>query len=140
LSVDRVDRVGQVYGRQFRIDALIGKGAMADVYRALDLSTAAYVALKVLRQHLDDYDPAARQRFSREADVQAMLRHRNVAALLATGVTPNDEPFLVVELLRQVARRHQGRGPARAATSRELRIPGTQGLAAVRAAASCIAI
>jgi len=93
-------RIGQVYGQQFRIDALIGRGAMADVYRALDLATAAYVALKVLRQHLDDLDPAARQRFVREADVQAMLRHRNVAALLATGATPYDEPYLAMELLR----------------------------------------
>ena len=94
------DRIGQVYGRQFRIDALIGKGAMADVYRALDLATAAYVALKVLKQHLDELDPAARQRFAREADVQAMLRHRNIAALLATGTTPDNQPYLVAELLR----------------------------------------
>ncbi|MEO8702849.1 MAG: serine/threonine-protein kinase [Kofleriaceae bacterium] len=94
------DRIGQVIGRQFRLDAVIGKGAMADVYQALDLSTAAYVALKILRQHLDAYDPAARQRFSREADVQSLLRHRNVAALLATGVTGEDEPYLVVELMR----------------------------------------
>jgi serine/threonine-protein kinase len=94
------DRIGQVYGRQFRIDALIGRGAMADVYRALDLSTAAYVALKVLRHGFEGLDPAARQRFMREADVQAVLRHRNVAALLATGVTPADEPYLVAELLR----------------------------------------
>jgi eukaryotic-like serine/threonine-protein kinase len=94
------DRIGQVIGRQYRLDALIGRGAMADVYRALDLATAAYVALKILRQHLDDYDPAARQRFAREADVQALLRHRNVAALLATGVTGEDEPYLVVELMR----------------------------------------
>ncbi|HEU0029568.1 MAG TPA: serine/threonine-protein kinase [Kofleriaceae bacterium] len=100
MSGDRNHRIGQVIGGRFRIDALIGKGAMADVYRALDLQTSAYVALKVLRQHLDDYDPAARQRFVREAEVQARLRHRNVAALLATGVMPPDEPYLVVELLR----------------------------------------
>jgi len=93
-------RIGQVLGKQFRIDALIGRGAMADVYRALDLGTAAYVALKVLRQHLVDLDPAARQRFMREADVQSMLRHRNIATLLATGTTPEDEPYLVMELLR----------------------------------------
>ena len=55
---------------------------------ALDLATAAYVAVKVLKQHLEDLDPAARQRFQREAEVQALLRHRNVAALLATGATP----------------------------------------------------
>ena len=99
VPADRVDRIGQIIGQQFRVDALIGKGAMADVYRALDLSTSAYVALKVLR-HAIESDPAGRQRFAREAEVQGLLRHRNVAALLATGMTPHDEPYLVVELLR----------------------------------------
>ncbi|MDQ3365805.1 MAG: serine/threonine protein kinase [Myxococcota bacterium] len=93
------DRTGQVIGERFRIDALIGKGAMADVYRALDQQTAAFVALKILRTSLDG-DPSARQRFAREAEVQARLRHRNVAALLATGVTEQAEPYLVMELLR----------------------------------------
>jgi len=129
-------RIGQVIGRQFRIDALIGKGAMAQVYRALDLSTSAYVALKILRQHLDEHDPAARQRFAREADVQSLLRHRNVAALLATGVTPEDEPYLVVELLRGKSLRgvikSEGRIDPRRAASYAFQ--ALQGLAAVHGA------
>ena len=94
-----VDRTGQVIGQRFRIDALIGKGAMADVFRALDAETAAYVALKILRTSLDG-DPSAAQRFTREAEVQALLRHPNIAALLATGVTDHTEPYLALELLR----------------------------------------
>src|SRR5215207_2723183 len=92
------DRTGQVIGQRFRIDALIGKGAMADVFRALDTQTAMYVALKILRTALDD--PSATLRFSREAEVQARLRHPNIAALLATGVTDHAEPYLAMELLR----------------------------------------
>ena len=92
------DRNGQVIGKRFRIDALIGKGAMADVFRAVDLTTSAYVALKILRAEIGD--PAGKQRFAREGEVQARLRHRNVAAMLATGVTDHSEPFLVLELLR----------------------------------------
>jgi serine/threonine-protein kinase len=130
------DRIGQVYGRQFRIDALIGKGAMAEVYRALDLATAAYVALKVLKQHLDDLDPAASQRFAREADVQAMLRHRNIAALLATGTTPDNQPYLVAELLRGKSLRavikSEGKLDPRRAVSYAFQ--ALQGLAAVHAA------
>ena len=99
MAADRADRTGQVIGERFRIDALIGRGAMADVYRALDQHTAAYVALKVLKKNLAS-DPAVQHRFAREADVQAKLRHRNIATLLATGVTEYDEPYLVVELLR----------------------------------------
>jgi serine/threonine-protein kinase len=105
VLADPGDRVGSVVGRRFRIDALIGRGAMAEVYRAHDLETEAAVALKVLRRSLAG-DPAIAQRFSREADVQAKLRHRNVAALLETGVTDHDEPYLVVELLRGHNLRH----------------------------------
>ena len=61
---DRIDRTGQIIGQRFRIDALIGTGAMAHVFRAVDTQTAAYVALKILKTSLES-DPAARQRFSR---------------------------------------------------------------------------
>jgi eukaryotic-like serine/threonine-protein kinase len=130
------ERIGQVIGRQYRLDALIGRGAMADVYRALDLGSAGQVAVKVLRHNLDAQDPAARQRFQREAEVQALLRHRNVAALLATGVTDAEEPYLVVELLRgrslRGALKASGRvEPWRAAS---YAYQALQGLAAVHAA------
>jgi len=93
---------------------------MAEVYRALDTSTQAYVALKVLR-HTHVLDPVSKARFAREAEVQARLRHRNVAALLATGVTERAEPFLAVELLRGATLRgvikNEGRiAPIRAAS------------------------
>jgi eukaryotic-like serine/threonine-protein kinase len=127
-----VDRTGQVIGQRFRIDALIGHGAMADVYRARDLEAGHDIALKVLKKSLSG-DPAIQQRFAREADVQAKLRHPNVAALHATGVTEHDEPYLVVELLRGKTLRHviktEGRLAPRKATSYAWQV--LQGLAAV---------
>jgi eukaryotic-like serine/threonine-protein kinase len=99
VALDRVDRTGQVVGGRFRIDAQIGKGAMAHVYRALDLSTSMYVAVKILRASLED-DPSAVQRFAREAEVQEQIRHHNVAALLEVGLTDEGHPFLALELLR----------------------------------------
>ncbi|MBL9018314.1 MAG: serine/threonine protein kinase [Myxococcales bacterium] len=112
--------VGQVLGQRWRIDARIGKGAMAEVYRALDLQTAAYVAVKILRSSVAG-DPGIKQRFAREGEVQARLRHNNIAALLATGVTNTEQPYLVVELLRGKTLRNvlkeEGRvGPRRAAS------------------------
>lgn len=94
---------------------------MAEVYRALDLETQAFVALKILR-HTHVTDGISLARFAREADVQARLRHRNVASLLATGVTTDrQEPFLAVELLRGKSLRSvlksEGRVPARRAAS-----------------------
>jgi eukaryotic-like serine/threonine-protein kinase len=99
VALERVDRTGQVIGRRYRLDRLIGRGAMAEVYQAADLQENTQVALKLLRgAHLTDQSAIAR--FKREAEVQARLRHRNVAALLATGVTEYQEPYLIVELLR----------------------------------------
>lgn len=108
---------------------------MAEVYRALDSQTSAYVALKILRHtHLSDGSAVAR--FAREADVQARLRHRNVAALLATGLTESREPYLAVELLRGKTLRGtiktEGRVPPRRAASYAWQ--ALQGLSAVHGA------
>jgi eukaryotic-like serine/threonine-protein kinase len=131
---DRVDRTGQVIGQQYRIDALIGRGAMADVYRAIEVATGTAVALKIMKRSLSG-DASAKQRFSREADVQAKLRHRNVAALLATGMTELDEPFLAVELLRGRTLRHVIKAELRVAPRRAASYAwqALQGLAAVHA-------
>jgi serine/threonine-protein kinase len=135
VTIARVDRTGRIIGQRFRVDALIGRGAMADVFRALDLEAHVYVALKILRRTLSA-DPSAVQRFEREAEVQARLRHRNIAALLATGITEDDEPFLAIELLRGKTLRgvlkHEGRVEPRRAAS--LIWQALQGLAAVHAA------
>lgn len=128
----RVDRTGQVIGGRYRLDALIGRGAMADVYQALDTATAMYVAIKILRASLDA-DPAAAQRFEREAEVQEQLRHHNVAALLGMGLTEYGEPFLALELLRGTTLRgmlkQQGRLEPRRAVSYAWQ--ALQGLSAV---------
>jgi serine/threonine-protein kinase len=126
-----VDRTDQVIGGRFRLDTVIGRGAMADVYRALDLETGTAVALKVMKRSLAG-DSAIQQRFRREADVQAKLRHPNVAALVATGITEHGEPYLVVELLRGTTLRHilrEGRLAPRKAASYAWQ--ALQGLAAV---------
>ncbi|HEY3807653.1 MAG TPA: serine/threonine-protein kinase [Kofleriaceae bacterium] len=130
-----MSRIGLVIGDRFRVDAALGRGAMAEVYQALDLSTQAFVALKILR-HTAVEDAVSLARFAREAEVQAKLRHRNVASLLATGVTDRHEPFLALELLRGKSLRSvlktEGRiAPRRAAS---YAFQALQGLAAVHAA------
>ena len=55
VSGAKVSRIGSIIGDRFRLDELIGRGAMAEVYRALDLETQAFVAVKILRhQHVTD--------------------------------------------------------------------------------------
>jgi len=129
------NRIGTVIGDRFRLDELIGRGAMAEVYRALDLHTSAFVALKILR-HTHVTDPNALARFAREAEVQARLRHRNVAALLSTGVTSDRrEPYLAVELLRGKTLRNVIKNEGRVAPRRAASYAwqALQGLSAVHA-------
>jgi len=134
--VNPADRAGTVIAGRYQLVRLIGRGAMADVYRASDSTTSAEVAVKILKQTVRS-DPEAVARFDREAHVQAMIRHRNVAEILDSGVTPEGEPFIVVELLRGKSLRTviktEGRVSARRAASYIWQ--ACQGLAAVHASA-----
>lgn len=93
------DRSGTVIDGRYQLEKLIGRGAMADVYRALDTTERTAVAVKILRGQ-QARDPEAVARFTREAEVQGQIRHRNVAALYGGGTTDMAEPYIVVELLR----------------------------------------
>jgi len=130
----KINRIGTTVGDRFRIDEALGRGAMAEVYRALDLETQTNVALKILR-HTHITDAVSLARFSREAEVQSRLRHRNVAALLANGVTDKREPYLAVELLRgKTLRGTVKAGPVEPVRAASYTWQALQGLHAVHAA------
>ncbi|MEM9488589.1 MAG: serine/threonine-protein kinase [Myxococcota bacterium] len=97
--VIRGDRIGQLVSGRYQLQALLGRGAMAEVYRADDHRTGRAVALKILRQSVVR-DTEAVERFKREADVQTRVCHRNVAQVYGRGITAAAEPYLVFELLR----------------------------------------
>jgi eukaryotic-like serine/threonine-protein kinase len=99
-----------LYSR-YRIDALIDRGGMANVYRARDLRLERDVAVKVLR------DVEHERRFAAEARTLASLHHPNLVRLLDAG-TDNGDAFLVLELLD-------------GATVRDLLGPGPLGAARV---------
>jgi serine/threonine protein kinase len=93
-------RIGDVLADRYRVEALLGAGGMAAVYRAMDLRLAREVAVKVLAPNLAA-DPAFAARFDREARALAAVAHPNVVAVF--DVEPGDpaggdEPFYVMEL------------------------------------------
>jgi serine/threonine protein kinase len=100
------DRSGTVVDGRYQLEEPIGRGASAEVYRAIDVTTGDAVAIKILRGTSARSDEAV-ARFQREAEVQARVRHRNVAGLFGSGVTEAAEPYLVVELLRGQSLRHR---------------------------------
>ncbi len=77
---------------RYRIDGLIDRGGMADVYRARDIRLDRDVAVKVLREIEHE------RRFAAEARTLAKLQHPNLVRLLDAG-TDNGDAFLVLELL-----------------------------------------
>jgi eukaryotic-like serine/threonine-protein kinase len=76
--------VGAVLAERYRIEAEIGVGGMAVVYRASDLELQETVALKVFKQ--PEADPAALDRFRQELKLSRQLVHPNIARLYDIGV------------------------------------------------------
>src|SRR3712207_4547967 len=75
--------IGERLGR-YQVEALIGRGGMAAVYRAFDPALQRNVALKVLYpQFLADSDLV--ERFRREAVTAAGLDHPNIAPIYDVG-------------------------------------------------------
>jgi serine/threonine protein kinase len=81
----------------YRIERLLGRGAMGQVYVATRLSVDRPVALKVLAPELT-CDPAIVARFVREGRAAARLRHDHVAEIYDVG-TADDVTYLAMELL-----------------------------------------
>ena len=82
---------------QFELEALLGSGGVAEVWRARDTVSGAAVAIKRLLPQLAS-DRQVRRRFLREAEVVRRLDHPNIVRLIATG-DDDQRPVLVMELV-----------------------------------------
>jgi eukaryotic-like serine/threonine-protein kinase len=79
---------------RYELDEVIGRGGMADVYRATDRLLLRPVAVKVLRELADT---GQRERFIAEARTLASLNHSGLVTLLDAGIL-HDRPYLVMQL------------------------------------------
>lgn len=95
----------------YSIGARLGRGGMGAVYEAVDASTGATVAVKVLAAHLAD-DPGLKARFRAEIDTLKSLRHPGIVQLLAFG-EEGDQPYFAMELVRGKTIEQQLRGGRR---------------------------
>lgn len=86
----------------YRILEPIGRGAQGVVDRAVQESTGRVVALKHLSRAFLDGD-RQRQRFEREIQLVAGLRHPNVVTVHDSGATPDGRPYLVMEYVHGVS-------------------------------------
>lgn len=83
-------------GDRYLLGEVIGRGGMADVYRATDELLHRPVAVKVLRDTAENEND--RQRFTAEARTLARLNHVNLVTVLDAGITA-EQPYLVMELV-----------------------------------------
>lgn len=104
--------VGRVIDERFEIEALVGVGGTAGVFRALDRQTGQPVAIKVLYGLDDTSQNLRRRRFAREAEVIAALDHPNALPLLAHGVIDGGTPYLATAFVDgDTLADHLARGP-----------------------------
>jgi serine/threonine protein kinase len=88
--------IGRVLGSRYRVEALLGKGAMGAVYRAKHVKVGRSFAVKVLHERLL-VDPKLRKRFEREAELAGKLHHINVIGVVDVGETEDGIHFMVME-------------------------------------------
>lgn len=90
--------LGRTIGDRFRVDAVIGEGAMGVVYRAHHMGLRKDVALKLLHRELTANAEMV-ARFDREAAAASRLDHVNCVRVLDFGSTEDERSYLVMELL-----------------------------------------
>jgi serine/threonine protein kinase len=96
--VDPSARLGTLLGGRYRIDSLLGAGAMGAVYLARHEVLLRNFAVKVLRRDLAD-DPRIARRFQREARAASRVQHANIVYISDFGTTEDGSFFLVMEYI-----------------------------------------
>jgi len=88
---------GAVDGSRYKLDELIGKGGMGEVYRAFDRLLSRPLAYKVLSSKLAR-DPTARDQLLQEARAAAALNHPNIITIHDLGIQ-DGRAFICMELI-----------------------------------------
>ncbi len=76
----------------------VGHGGMAVVYRGLDTVLNREVAVKILHSHLAE-EKESKQRFQREAQAVAKLRHENIIEIYDYSGLDSPESYIVTEFI-----------------------------------------
>ncbi|WP_204018638.1 Stk1 family PASTA domain-containing Ser/Thr kinase [Sphaerimonospora thailandensis] len=91
----------RLLGGRYELDGVVGRGGMAEVYRARDIRLDRIVAIKTLRSDLAR-DHTFQARFRREAQSAASLNHPSIIAVYDTGEDTMDStpvPYIVMEFV-----------------------------------------
>ena len=90
--------IGRVFADKYRVDGLLGNGAMGVVFAATHLQLETRVAIKLLRADMFDTHIGT-ARLLREARATARIKSENVARILDTGTVDRVGLYVVMEHL-----------------------------------------
>jgi serine/threonine-protein kinase len=94
-------RMGRYSGRSvgpYVLDEIVGRGAMGEVYSALDPRSSGPVAVKLLHPYVLD-EPTHVERFFREAEATSALASIHIVKVLGSGFTDDGAPYIAMERL-----------------------------------------
>lgn len=103
--------LGRIIENKYKLDAILGIGGMGTVFRSTRLNLGDQVAVKILHPELMQ-DREAAERFNREAQMAARVKHPNAINIFDVGVTPDGLEFIVMEFfdgqsLREIIKRQK---------------------------------
>jgi len=105
ITTNQAKRIrGQIEERKtsqipgYQLIGKLGKGAMATVYKARQISLDRIVAVKVLPKRMSD-NPEFVERFYKEGKAAARLAHNNVVQAIDVGSTPDGYHYFVMEYI-----------------------------------------
>ncbi|MCI0486581.1 MAG: serine/threonine protein kinase, partial [Blastocatellia bacterium] len=90
--------IGRAFEDKYRIESRLGTGGMGTVYSATRLLIGDSVAIKVLHPELVA-DSQAVERFRREAQAAARLKHSNAVAIYDFGTSRDGKVYIIMEMV-----------------------------------------
>lgn len=112
-------RLGTTLEGRYQIESVLGRGGMGIVYRARHLVLGTTLAVKLVRRAARSANYA--ERFLREARLASRIKHPCIVSIYDFGVSPDGQPFLVMELIAGLTLREVLRG-SRLSVERACRI------------------
>lgn len=93
--------IGDTIAGRYRLESLLGVGAMGSVFRARHVVIDRIAAIKILNSNLLDHG-SSRAWFVREARAVNRVNHANIAEIHDLGETDDGRVYLVMELLEGI--------------------------------------
>jgi tRNA A-37 threonylcarbamoyl transferase component Bud32 len=120
---------------KYQILSQLGVGGMGEVYKVLHLHLNAIRVIKLMRATIAE-DPAAHERFQREARMATRINHPNVATLFDFSTLPDGSRYMVWEHIEGTDLHEliEARGPLSPRDAARIAIEALHGLEAIHRA------